>query len=191
MSRRRPQARTSRYRTRRIHPRRSVATLVRGLAVLTLATLALSAANVRDGRAAFVAARDTYRLDASDVVLQSHPRGCGAALLATLLARRGLPGDEAELLDAAPPGPDGISLASFAELARRRGLLGAWRRASDLPAPGFVAHLDRPEGHYVWVDDRAGAYLRVVDPAEGEGLWHVDRLARRWSGRYLRLERAS
>jgi ABC-type bacteriocin/lantibiotic exporter with double-glycine peptidase domain len=159
--------------------------------VLALATLALSAPNLRDGRAAFEAARQTYRLDARGVVLQSHPRGCGAALLATLLARWGLPGSEAELLAAAPPGRDGISLASFADLASRRGLRGTWRRAADLPAPGFVAHLDRPEGHYVWVADRAGDYVRVVDPAEGEALWHVDRLTRRWSGRYLRLERAS
>jgi ABC-type bacteriocin/lantibiotic exporter with double-glycine peptidase domain len=159
--------------------------------VLVFASLALSAPNLRDGRAAFAAAREGYRLDAHDVVLQTHPQGCGAALLATLLARRGLPGGEAELLDAAPPGPDGISLASFAELAGRHGLHGIWRRATDLPSPGFVAHLDRPEGHFVWVADRAGDYVRVVDPATGEGLWHVDRLARRWSGRYLRLEPAS
>ncbi|NBC96655.1 MAG: hypothetical protein GVY27_09905 [Deinococcus-Thermus bacterium] len=159
--------------------------------MLVLAALALSAPNVRDGREAFAAARASYRLEADDVVLQSHPRGCGAALLATLLSRRGLPATEAELLDAAPPGPDGISLARFAEVARHRGLHGTWRRASDLPTPGFVAHLARPEGHFVWVAERAGDYVRIVDPAEGEGLWHVDRLARRWSGRYLRLERAS
>ena len=159
--------------------------------MLVLAALALSAPNVLDGRTAFAAARASHRLEADDVVLQSHPRGCGAALLATLLSRRGLPATEADLLDAAPPGPDGISLASFAGLASSRGLHGTWRRASQLPAPGFVAHLDRPEGHFVWVADRAGDYVRVVDPADGERLWHVDRLTRRWSGRYLRLERAS
>jgi ABC-type bacteriocin/lantibiotic exporter with double-glycine peptidase domain len=168
-----------------------VALLTRGLALLAFAALGLSAGNLIDGRAAFAAARQPYALDAPDVVLQRHPRGCGAALLATLLARRGLPGRESELLDAAPPGPDGISLASFADLARQHGLHGTWRRARDLPAPGFVAHLDRPDGHFVWVAGRAGDYVRVIDPARGEELWHVDRLARRWSGRYLRLGRAS
>jgi ABC-type bacteriocin/lantibiotic exporter with double-glycine peptidase domain len=168
-----------------------MARLGRGVAVLALATLALSAPNLRHGGAAFSAARETYRLASRDVVLQSHPRGCGAALLATLLRRRGLPSSEAALLDAAPPGAEGITLASFADLAARHGLRGTWRRAADLPAPGFVAHLDRPDGHYVWVADRAGEYLRVVDPSEGEALWHVDRLARRWSGRYLRLEPTS
>lgn len=191
MSGRRPSRRPPSSRTRRARRPALLSRLGRGVAVLSLAALALSAPNVRDGLSAHAAARDTYRLETRDVVLQRHPRGCGAALLATLLSRNALPGSEAALLDAAPPGPDGISLATFAALAERHGLRGAWRRATVLPVPGFVAHLDRPEGHFVWIADRAGDYLRVVDPAAGEGLWHVDRLADRWSGRYLRLERAS
>lgn len=156
--------------------------------MFTLAVV--SVPNLVEGRRAHAAARTPLPIDAPDVVLQRHPEGCGAALLATLLRRHGLPGSEAELLAAAPPGPNGISLARFAALAGERGLTGAWRRArrGTLPPPGFVAHLARPEGHFVWVGDRAGDYLRVVDPASGEAIWHRDRFQRRWSGRYLALE---
>lgn len=155
---------------------------------LTLA--AVSVPNLLEGGRAHAAARTPLPLDAPDVVLQRHPEGCGAALLATLLRRHGLPGSEEQLLAAAPPGPNGISLARFAALAGERGLTGAWRRARPgaVPRPGFVAHLDRPEGHFVWVGDHAGDYLRVVDPAVGEVVWHRDTFRRRWSGRYLRLE---
>lgn len=158
--------------------------------MLALTLAAVSLPNLVEGGRAHAAARAPLALDAPDVVLQRHPEGCGAALLATLLRRHGLPGSEEELLAAAPPGPDGISLARFAALAGERGLTGTWRRARHVgpPAPGFVAHLERPDGHFVWVADRAGDYLRIVDPAVGEVVWHRDTFLRRWSGRYLRLE---
>lgn len=160
------------------------------MAAVALTLAAVSAPNLVEGRRAHAAARAPLVLDAPDVVLQRHPEGCGAALLATLLRRHGRPGSEEELLAAAPPGPDGISLARFAALAGERGLKGAWRRArpGTFPRPGFVAHLDRPEGHFVWVGEHAGDYLRVVDPAVGEAVWHREAFVRRWSRRYIRLE---
>jgi hypothetical protein len=192
----------TRSRRHRLHPRRTTrgrrtsgarragGSWTSSLVTLALTLAAVSVPNVVEGGRAHAAARAPLPLDAPDVVLQRHPEGCGAALLATLLRRHGLPGSEAGLLAAAPPGPNGISLARFAGLARARGLSGTWRRArpGTLPPPGFVAHLARPEGHFVWVADRAGAYLRVVDPASGEAIWHRDRFERRWSGRYLPLE---
>lgn len=160
---------------------------------LVLLTLAVLGAPVLvEGRSARAQARLPDPTEV-EVVRQSDPEGCGAALLATLLARHGLPGSEADLLAAAPPDADGITLATFAALARDHGLTGVWRRrgTSDLPAPGFVAHLHRPRGHFVFVEARAGDYLHVLDPATGAAAWHVDMFTARWSGRYLRLEPAT
>lgn len=188
------QRRRPRRQPRRTRPpgraRGAGAAWVPSLAALALTLAAVSLPNLVEGGRAHAAARAPLALHAPDVVLQRHPEGCGAALLATLLRRHGLPGSEEELLAAAPPGPNGISLARFAALAGERGLTGVWRRArpGTLPRPGFVAHLDRPDGHFVWVAERAGDYLRVVDPAVGEAVWHRDLLERRWSGRYLPLE---
>jgi len=122
------------------------------------------------------------------VVLQSHPAGCGAALLATILAWRGSPVPEAALLATAPPGPEGITLKTFLDLAGMHGLVGVWRRAPRrvIPEGVFVAHFDRPYGHFVWVVEQAGAYLHVIDPQRGPGVWHVDRFLARFSGRYLK-----
>lgn len=143
------------------------------------------------GARSHAALRAPLALPSGDVVRQSRPDSCAAALLATLLTRAGRTTGEAELLREAPPGPRGLDLHAFASLARSRGLAGRWYRAPDALrslAPPFVAHLDRPVGHFVWVRDRAGPYLRVTDPAEGEVLWHADALARRFSGRVFRLE---
>jgi hypothetical protein len=145
-----------------------------------------------DGRRAYVQARRPLPTDAS-VVLQSDPAGCGAALLATVLARHGRSVPQADLLAAAPPGPDGISLATFRRLAAEHGLTGVWRARAprSLPEGTFVAHLSRPAGHFVYVAARVGDYLHVLDPASGAAMWHVDRFVARWSGRYLRLEAAA
>ena len=58
----------------------------------------------------------------------------------------------------------------------------------DKPDVRFVAHLDRPYGHVVWVAGRAGAYLHLHDPERGFEVWHVDAFRARFSGRFLRLE---
>ncbi len=157
--------------------------------VLMVVLLGLAAPNLTEGAQAARLARAWSPTSATDVVVQSHPDGCGAALLATMLQRSGRGVTEAELLVAAPPGPDGISLRRFQSLAAEHGLVGTWRRAARgaVPRGSFVAHLDRPDGHFVWVLATAGDYLHVVDPAVGEGVWHADRFLRRFSGRYLRL----
>lgn len=125
---------------------------------------------------------------AAAVVRQQHPAGCGAALLATLLARAGRPVPQDALLAAEPPEPDGITLAAFRALAEMHGLSGVWRMRGSgaVPDGAFVAHLSRPSGHFVYVAGRVGAYLHVLDPARGGEVWHVDHFRRRWSGRYLR-----
>jgi ABC-type bacteriocin/lantibiotic exporter with double-glycine peptidase domain len=117
----------------------------------------------------------------------------GAIVAPTLLARHGRSVPQADLLAAAPPGPDGISLATFRRLAAEHGLTGVWRARAprSLPEGSFVAHLSRPAGHFVYVASRVGAYLHVLDPADGAAIWHVDRFVERWSGRYLRLEAAA
>lgn len=157
--------------------------------VLLAVVLGLAAPNLTEGAQAARLARSWAPTSATDVVLQSDPEGCGAALLATILHRRGQSVTEAQLLAAAPPGPNGISLRQFQTLAAAHGLVGTWRRAAraTVPRGSFVAHLDRPDGHFVWVLASAGDYLHVVDPAVGEGVWHADRFLRRFSGRYLRL----
>ena len=169
--------------------RRRAASAAPAVVVLTVVLLGLAAPNLTEGTRAANLARAWSPTSATDVVLQSDPEGCGAALLATILQRRGLLVTEAELLAAAPPGPDGISLRRFQTLAAEHGLSGTWRRASRGAVPGgsFVAHLDRPDGHFVWVLATAGDYLHIVDPAVGEGVWHEERFLRRFSGRYLRL----
>lgn len=127
------------------------------------------------------------------IVRQRQPNSCAAALLATLLGRAGRPTSEAQLLRASPPGPEGLTLHAFAALARSQGLTGAWyaapRALTTLRTP-FVAHLDRPVGHYVWVRQRVGSFLRVSDPAVGERLWHVDAARARFSGRAFRFDAA-
>ena len=162
--------------------------LVAWAAALTI-LVAIVAPTLVDGRRAYLHARTPLPTGAP-VVRQSDPAGCGAALLATLLARRGRPVAQADLLAAAPPGPDGISLATFRRLAAAHGLTGVWRARAprSLPEGAFVAHLARPAGHFVYVDTRVGDYLHVLDPARGAAMWHVDRFLARWSGRYLRLE---
>lgn len=157
--------------------------------LLTVIVLGLAAPNLAEGVQAARLARAWSPTSATDVVLQSDPEGCGAALLATMLQRGGRSVTEAELLAAAPPGPDGISLRRFQSLAAEHGLVGTWRRAARgaVPRGSYVAHLDRPDGHFVWVLATAGDYLHVVDPAVGEGVWHADRFLRRFSGRYLRV----
>ncbi len=163
--------------------------------VLLTLLLGLAAPNLSEGAQAARLARTWAPTSATDVVLQSDPQGCGAALLATILQRRGRQVTEARLLAAAPPGPDGISLRRFQTLAAEYGLSGTWRRAAaaTVPVPGgsFVAHLDRPDGHFVWVLATAGDYLHVVDPAVGEGVWHADTFLRRFSGRYLSFAESS
>lgn len=168
--------------------RRTVAHALPILLVLSTVT-AVAAPTFASGVRAHRAARKPLATS-QPIVRQRHPQGCGAALLATLLERYGLPGDEDALLAAAPPGPDGIPLATFEQLAARFGLVGRWRRshARSLPEPGFVAHLRHPDGHFVFVDQQAGPYLHVLDPASGSAVWHVDAFQRRWSGRFLRLE---
>lgn len=158
--------------------------------VLVGCTFALLAPTWVHGRAAWTSTREPYPLVADDVTVQTHPLGCGAALLSTLLTRRGTPVDQAVLLAEAPPGPSGISLATLAHLAERRGLRGAWRRASPgvVPTARFIAHLDRPDGHFVWVEAIHGDYLIVVDPARGQALWHREAFLTRFSGRYLRFD---
>jgi len=160
--------------------------------VAILVLLGLSAPNLTEGTQAARLARAWSPTSTTDVVLQSDPEGCGAALLATILRHGGRGVTQAELLAAAPPGPNGISLRQFQTLAAEHGLLGTWRRAArgTVPRGSFVAHLDRPDGHFVWVLAAAGDYLHVVDPAVGEGVWHADRFLRRFSGRYLRLGEA-
>jgi ABC-type bacteriocin/lantibiotic exporter with double-glycine peptidase domain len=168
----------------------------RVLSVTTLAMLgvgiglglAIVAPTLWDGARAYRAHRAPYPTS-TPIVRQAHPSGCGAAVLATLLDRAGRPVPQVRLLAAAPPGPDGISLAAFRRLAEEHGLSGRWRRrvGPDLPDAGFVAHLVRPAGHFVYVDGRVGSYLHVLDPAEGASVWHVDMFRARWSGRYLRL----
>jgi len=157
--------------------------------VAILVLLGLSAPNLTEGVQAARVARTWSPTSATDVALQSDPEGCGAALLATILQRGGRGVTEAELLAAAPPGPNGISLRRFQALAAQHGLHGTWRKAASgtLPRGSYVAHLDRPDGHFVWVLATAGDYLHVVDPAVGEGVWHADPFLRRFSGRYLRL----
>lgn len=158
--------------------------------LVTVATVAtVTAPTVASGARAYRAARQPLATSHA-IVRQRHPQGCGAALLATLLDRHGLPGDEAALLAAAPPGPSGISLATLAHLAARFGLTGQWQRSrgKEFPTPGFVAHLRHPDGHFVFVEQRAGSYLHVLDPATGASVWHVDAFLKRWSGRFLRLE---
>ena len=160
----------------------------RPVALVATTLVAVALPVVLEGRVAHAAARAPVATGAT-VVRQTHPEGCGAALLATLLGRNGLPGSEAELLRAAPPGRDGISLAALEALANAYGLQGRWRSSrGGLPSPGFVAHLHRPHGHFVFVEARAGDYLHVLDPADGASVWHVDTFVRRWSGRYLRLD---
>jgi hypothetical protein len=156
--------------------------------VVVLCAAALLAPTWTYGRGAWSSVRSPHALPTDDLIVQSHPRGCGAALLATLLTRRGIPVDEAELLADAPPGPSGISLATLARMAADRGLHGTWRRAprGTVPAPGFVAHLSKPNGHFVWIASTHGDYLVVDDPARGRSLWHEDRFRTRFSGRYLR-----
>jgi hypothetical protein len=168
-------------------PRRALPLAAWGAVLAVLA--AVVAPTLIDGRRAYLHARAPLATGAP-VVRQSDPAGCGAALLATLLARHGRPVPQADLLAAAPPGPDGISLATFRRLAAAHGLTGAWRARAprSLPAGTFVAHLSRPAGHFVYVEARVGDYLHVLDPAAGAAIWHVDRFLARWSGRYLRLE---
>jgi len=176
---------------RRSHARAGAPGLATWGAVLAVLG-AIVAPTLLDGRRAYVQARLPLPTGAP-VVRQSDPAGCGAALLATLLARHGRPVPQAELLAAAPPGPDGISLATFRRLAAEHGLTGVWRARAphSLPEGTFVAHLSRPAGHFVYVAARVGDYLHVLDPASGAAMWHVDRFLQRWSGRYLRLEAAA
>ena len=154
--------------------------------------VALAAPVVGGGRAARARLAVPVPTQAGPVVLQDHAAGCGAAVIATVLAQRGRPVAHGDLLAAAPPGPDGLSLAAIRDLARRYGLDGVWRRAprGRVPAGRYVAHLDRPYGHVVWVAGRAGAYLHVHDPERGFEVWHVDAFRARFSGRFLRLEAA-
>jgi len=144
---------------------------------------------LRDGAHAYRSARLPAPTSAT-VVRQRHPQGCGAALLATILARHGRPVSEAQLLAEEPPSENGISLAAFRELAQAHGLTGRWRKARRgiLPDAEFVAHLWRPAGHFVLVEAQAGDYLHVLDPAGGAAVWHRDTFNARWSRRYLRLK---
>ncbi|MEX2501740.1 MAG: cysteine peptidase family C39 domain-containing protein [Trueperaceae bacterium] len=158
-------------------------------ALLVVASL-LAWPTVEGGRAAH-AAQAPLPLPHRAWIPQAHPHGCGAALLATMLAAFGLPGDQHALLSEEPPGPDGIHLAAFARMAERHGLPGRWirvpdHRASDAP---FVAHLARPVGHLVWVLERVGAWHLVLDPDAGVALWHDDRLRRRATGLRFVLDR--
>lgn len=161
--------------------------------LVTTVVVAILAVPALEGREAWRDARRWRPTDVEPVVLQSHPQGCGAALLATMLAWHGRPVSESVLLHQAPPGPDGISLASFRDLAGRHGIHGQWRRLprGRIPRGAFVAHLDRPFGHFVWVTDQIGEYLHVVDPLTGPGVWHADRFRARYSGRYFVTEESS
>jgi len=143
-----------------------------------------------EGQAAWNAARTWRPTDVQPVILQSHPSGCGAALLATVLAWYGRPVPEAVLLTQAPPGPDGITLATFRDLAAHHGVHGQWRylKKKQLPMGSFIAHLDEPFGHFVWVTDQVGDYLHVIDPLAGPGVWHADRFRARYSGRFFLIE---
>lgn len=164
-------------------------------AFLLAATLAvaLAAPVMHEGRRARARLFVPVPTSHTPAVLQTHPAGCGAAVLATVLAHHGRPVAQADLLAAAPPGPDGVSLAALRDLAHRHGLRGTWRRAprGRLPAGRYVAHLDAPYGHVVWVAARAGRYLHLHDPERGFEVWHVDAFRARFSGRYLRLEATS
>jgi ABC-type bacteriocin/lantibiotic exporters, contain an N-terminal double-glycine peptidase domain len=162
---------------------------LRGL-VSALVALAVLAVPGIEGWNAAREARKSRSTSFEPFVLQSHPSGCGAAILATILAASGHSVSEAELLAAAPPGPDGITLATFQRLAAQHALHGRWQRTSPgaVPTGSFVAHYDRPYGHFVWVVDQVGAYLHVIDPQTGPHVLHVERFRARFSGRYLRFE---
>ena len=155
-----------------------------------LAVAGLLALPTAEGLRAAQAVRAPHTLPHRAYVAQTHPQGCGAAVLAAMLRAYGLAGDQEALLAEAPPGPDGVDLAAFARLAQRHGLPGRWLRTPNgrLPDGPFVAHLDRPTSHLVWVVDRAHGHVTVLDPDAGVQVWRADAFRARTSGRWFVLD---
>ncbi len=121
------------------------------------------------------------------VVRQSTPRSCGPAALATLLAWRGRPLSESDVLRVTHLGPAGVTLGEFARLAGTFGLPGTWFEvppaALDRLRPPFVAHLARDGGHFVVVRGIALGYVLLADPARGWRLEPRGRFLRTFRGR--------
>src|SRR5690625_6363483 len=88
-----------------------------------------------------------------------------------MLKRDGVEVSEAQLIAAANMGPGGVSLAEFSRLAASHGLEGEWlqslnRSIRTLSTPA-VLHTNSGSGHFILIDQLAGSYAVVTDPAAG------------------------
>jgi|GEM_PF-3522250 len=135
---------------------------------------------------------ESVSLGWADVVPQSQANSCGPALLATMLKRDGVEVSEAQLIAAANMGPGGVSLAEFSRLAASHGLEGEWlqslnRSIRTLSTPA-VLHTNSGSGHFILIEQLAGSYAVVTDPAAGRELRPVAKIEEQWPGYFFRFE---
>lgn len=126
-------------------------------------------------------------LTAAHAFLQSRPNTCGIAALAYLLAYLGHETREGDLLPRAEVGPDGVSMASLAALARSAGLdaWGEWQNFDALrqiPKP-VIAHVR--DDHYVVVLTVRDGAVDLFDPSRGYLRMPESDFARLWRGYVL------
>ena len=123
-------------------------------------------------------------------ILQEQELDCGAAALAALLGRWGVPATPAELRERCRSGPEGIAASALREVARERGLEAYLLRAGreDLEyelsrgRPVLAGVVRSGRAHYVLVTAIRPGGVLLADPAVGwrEQSWRG--FEREWAG---------
>ncbi len=137
---------------------------------------------------------EKYNLGWEGVAWQRDYRSCGPAVITTLLQRYYRKNiNYYEVVSQTKVGDKGISLAQLEGLANHFGIVGAWSKVedksklSDLRMP-LVAHLEKPESHFVIVENSYDGFVLVSDPARGRILYPASTFEALWSGRVFVLD---
>jgi predicted double-glycine peptidase len=137
---------------------------------------------------------EKYNLGWKGVAWQRDYRSCGPAVITTLLQRYYRKNvNYYEVVSQTKLGEKGISLAQLEGLANHFGIVGTWTRVedksklSDLRMP-LVAHLEKPESHFVIVENSYDGFVLVADPARGRILYPESVFDALWTGRVFVLD---
>ncbi len=119
-----------------------------------------------------------------DVVYQDEPAECGLACIAMLANSLGAYTELAQLRKAYPVSVNGMSLDAIGSALEDLGISTYpvrfdARAATELPLPAIVHY---GGNHFVFIAERVGKYVRVLNPATGSSIVRADSLPGRGNG---------